>query len=505
MVKGPKIKMEALSSEVTGSAYILTIKFPGNVTRKILIDFGGYQESDYNILNEVIEFDPSKIDAVIVTHSHLDHIYKLPLLFKNGYHGKIYCSKISSVSIPISLRDCANVIQKDFEFQKKVNHMNKNDSPSKLLYTHKDVDNMIQFLEPVNYNTQIEILPNITITLLENGHLYGASCILLQVCHNKSETSNILFTGDYNPDNDLFNVNPFPNFVYNLEDLSIVMESTYATTNKYEVEKNFDDYLTSALKKKNFVVIPSISQERLELVLLRLKTLQENNVLDVKIPIYIHSILGQEYYYKIYKNSDCIDCMPKNCKFVQDYDTVLRVNSPKILLASSGMADKGNIINYLPYIVSNQNASIIFTCYQGKGTLGYTIKHSNYGERIFVKGTSQKRYCQVKCTGEFSKHIKCDESILFLQKFSSLKNIFITHGEKKVKDSFSKTLTKIFKNTDIFIMNRETSFYISPISGTTSFPSNFKSLEHYTNLKYKQNYKAKKFKKGTKKRKQHRK
>ncbi len=486
MAKGFRVTLKTLQSEVTGTAFILKIKRPGRISQKILIDFGGYQEEKYNILNEVIEFEPTEIDATLVTHAHLDHIFKLPLLYKNGYLGQVYCSNITKTAIPISLMDSLKIMEGEYLRDKK-----------DMLYNISDVNRTIENLTSLPFNKPSQIIPDVSVTLLSNGHLYGAASILLQISCKKYDDINLLFSGDYYEKNELFNVKPFPDFVYDLKNLSIITECTYATTKISDIEKTFNDYILNAVNNNRFIVIPSISLERLELILLRLKTLQEDNLLDTSIPIYIHSELGKQYYNAIYKNGECIDVMPTNCEFIAkgDYETVLNDKRfPKILLASSGMADKGNILYYLPRVISDDRVTIIFTCYQSKSTLGYRIKNSTLGERIVVNKISQKRLCDVKCTSEFSHHIKQDQSIAFFNKFSSLSNIFLNHGEIKTMALYNAYLKEIFENKGIYTTNREIGYRISSDSTVSAYRSSLKSLDYYHKLHHQEeNLKFRKF------------
>ncbi|MDO4282451.1 MAG: MBL fold metallo-hydrolase [Clostridia bacterium] len=488
MAKGFRVTVKTLHSEVTGSAFILKIKRPGEISRKVLIDFGGYQEEKYEAFNGALEFEPSEIDAVIVTHSHLDHIFKLPLLHKNGYLGNIYCSKGASLSIPISLRDSVKVMITEYEKYRKP-----------VIYALKDVVRTVEHLTPVGYGKTKEIIPGVKMTLLENGHLYGAACILLQISCKNYPTMNYLFTGDFYLTNELFSVAPFPEFVYELRNLSIFIESTYADTKSDEVSKNFDKYLLEAVQKKHFIVIPSIAQERLELVLLRLKILQDCKLLDLSIPIYIHSELGKQYYQIVYSGKEFVEYMPKNCKFIEkgDYETVIKDSSkPKILLASSGMADKGNIMFYLTKVVSDPAATILFTCYQGRNTLGFKIKNSNIGDDIFINGKPHKRLCDVKYTSQFSHHIKQDESIELLSRFHYLKNIFINHGEERKKVLLNDIFQKIYPDKGVFTMNRNIGYRISATDGVTSYETSLPSVSYYKTQTKQYN----KFKRITKKR-----
>lgn len=473
MGKGFRVTMKSFSSEVTGSALILTIKRPGMPKKKILIDFGGYQERGCDILNDKLEFKPTEIDTVIVTHSHFDHIFKLPLLSKYGYMGNIYTSPGASISIPISLKDCVKVMQREAE---------KSNTP--MLYTLKDVEEVCNLFTPTQFNYTKEILPGVKMTLFENGHLYGSSCILLQISYKKNENLNYFITGDFYLSNELFNVNPLPKYLYNLDNLSVVVESTYAGINSSDVEKNFDKHILGAIQKNHFVLIPSIAQERLELILLRLKALQDCSLLDTSIPIYIHSDLGKEYYNKVYKGREFVDFMPSNYKFVtmDDYETVMKsTGHAKILIASSGMADKGNILRYLPSIVSNKNATIIFTCYQGKHTLGSRIKNSNLGDLITVNGEKKSLLCFVRNTNQFSHHIKQDELLEFLSRFSHIDNIFITHGETTKKIILKDLLEKTFPYTKVFVLDRTVGYRVSK-DNVSAFETKLPEPQYYKSL-----------------------
>lgn len=481
MAKGFRFTMKCLHNKVTGSSFLLKIKRPGQAYKRIMVDFGGQQDEKEEILNNVMEFDPTEIDKVIVTHNHLDHMFRLPMLYEFGYQGDIYCSKITAESIPISLSDSIRIMFKDMQ-----------DYDKPMLYTSKDVNKTVDNLVGVDFNKEVEILPDVKMMLLGNGHLYGAACILLRISCKKYEDINILFTGDYYDTNEIFEVTPFPDFVYHLNNLSLVMESTYGNTLSSEIEKNFDDILLHATLNKHFVVIPTIAQERLELVLLRLKQLQELGKLDVKIPIYIHSELGKEYYYKIYHTKNCVDCMPENCKFLArgDYTSVLADTSKhKILLASSGMADKGSITFYLPKVIEDPNTTIIFTCYQARSTLGYIIKNSKPGDKIRISGHEYTRKCDVKSTSQFSHHIKQNEDINFIKKFDSISNIFINHGETNTKEILKSVLVQAFPDININIMNRKFGFRISSDSSVTTYETHFANANYYYNFIQKQSMK----------------
>lgn len=475
MAKGSRVTMKCFHDGVTGSSIMLKIKRPGQNFKKVLIDWGGYQEEKYDILNRVVEFDPGEVDAVVVTHSHIDHIYKLPILYKYGYSGDIYCSEKAIKSIDIALSDCVRIMYHD-----------NTEHGIPMLYDNREKSLLINNMTGLKFNTSLEILPDVFLTLLGNGHLYGAACVLLQVKCKNYKDINMLFTGDYNRENELFTPAPIPEWVYKLPNLSIITESTYGNSKKSDVKETFTSSINKWIGKGNNLVLPVISQERAELVLLKLKKMQEEGKLNSDIPIYIHSELGKNYYFSVYnKSKDIIPCMPVNCKFIEkgDFSSFLEdTRSPKILLASSGMADKGTILFYLPFYLNNPNATILFTCYQGKNTLGNKIKNSKFGGKIWIKGEEFERICNVDFTGEFSRHIKQDEAIEFFKKFEHLTNIFINHGEKQTKAIYAHVLSNTFQDINVFVMNRAVGFRIAANGPVTTYDTNLPTVEYYVNL-----------------------
>ncbi len=465
MSKKFTVALESLSPEVTGSGLILKIKRPSKQLETLLIDYGGIQESKYKALNNSLDFEPSEISNVIVTHSHLDHIEKLPLLVKNGYYSKIRCSKPCTISIPISLNDSVKIMKNEYD------HLG-----IPMLYEKKDVDNTVSLLNGIEYNSPQKISKYITLTLLGNGHLYGAACILLQISCPKYPDINILVTGDYYPNNELFKVKAFPEWVLNLDNLNIVQESTYGTKSLSSIPYVFDNYIQEEISKNKFIELPVITQERLELVLLRLKKLQDCGKLSNFIPIYIHTELGKQYLNNIYlHNKEINHFMPKNVKILKkdDYVTALLAPNPKILLAGSGMADAGSIKFYLKNTLHRSDVSVIFTCYTADNTLGSILKHCKTGNTVRLSCQNIPVNATIKSTSEFSHHVKFEQTLNFLSRFNSISNVFLTHGETAQKNMLCTELKSKSNNFDVYILDRNTGYNITAPNYVTSYITNF--------------------------------
>ena len=171
---GNKIKLYldimACHPEVTGSCFLAVLKLPNRETVKFVIDCGLFQEKEYDSLNNELPFDCDEISFVVVTHNHVDHIGRLPLLFKRGYNGKVYCSTQTKILLPLALNDSQKVL--DDVCKRK--HQSS-------LYNVKDVETTLNNVVGVDFNNKIKVTPNIEVTFLENGHLIGAAMILIEI------------------------------------------------------------------------------------------------------------------------------------------------------------------------------------------------------------------------------------------------------------------------------------------------------------------------------------
>jgi predicted metal-dependent RNase len=281
-----------------------------------------------------------------------------------------------------------------------------------------------------------------------------------------------------------------PEWVKELEDLTIIQESTYGDVSINSIEKKLDNYIINALKSNKNIVMPVISQERLELVLLTLKKLQEKKLLSTSVKIFIHTELGKEYLNKVYLDSnDIIDFMPKNTKLIarDDFKTALAYKGLKIILSSSGMADKGCVRYYLRNVLPREDYTVIFTCYTPKGSLGYKLRTATKGEFIRIDNQFVNLLCDVKHSGELSKHVKFEGIVYFINQFKHVKNILLTHGETKTKALLYNKLKNVYPDKNIFIMNRETGFKLDQNMDITTYPTNFKNdtefIRKYSNQK----------------------
>ena len=454
------VDIQSLSNGVTGSCHLCVVKFPDGKVTRFIVDCGLFQgqneEQDYN---KSFPFKEDSIEFALITHNHVDHIGRLPLLVKNGFQGNIYTTVDTSVLLPLALMDSCKVLK---EVSKK--------NGTAPLYQDTHVQQTLAKVIGIPYNTSVSITENVQATFFRNGHLLGAALILIDISFPEFDSIHLLFTGDYNNKNYFFDVTPLPEEVFDLP-ITIIQESTYGTMDSTEIHPCFEENLLVNINKGGTAVIPVFSLGRSQEILYILKKMQDRQKLDVNVPIYFDGKLARRYTY-LYLNrqleikEDMLDFLPKNMEFV-DGDmraTILKDIHSKIIVTTSGMGSYGPAQIYIPTFIKHPNCLIHFTGYTAEGTLGTTP----VGKGLMVE--NQAKVCY---TTEFSAHAKADEMIHFLQQFHHINMIIVNHGEPSTKDAFAKRLLKVVASKEIGIATREYFFRISPYHLLKTLPTKF--------------------------------
>ena len=471
---GNKIKLYldimACHPEVTGIWFSTVLKLPNRETVKFVIDCGLFQEKEYDSLNNELPFDCDEISFVVVTHNHVDHIGRLPLLFKRGYNGKVYCSTQTKILLPLALNDSQKVLADVC----KRKHQSS-------LYNVKDVETTLNNVVGVDFNNKIKVTPNIEVTFLENGHLIGAAMILIEINYPGEEPINVLFTGDYNNKNEFLNLHELPMRVRNKR-MSVVIESTYGDTSVEEINHGFfSEKVLEAIEERKTIILPVFSLGRSQEILLRLKELQDTNKLDVNIPIYFDGKLAQAYT-ALYCNSKILideskkDFFPRNLVAVncEIREKLLQTDDCKIIVTTSGMGTYGPAQVYIPYFISKENALILFTGYTAEGTLGANLKNAKKGETVKIGGLILKKFADVSYCNEFSAHAKSEELIEFLKNFNNLRGVLINHGQTKAKEAFAEKILKEININEAGILSRDYFFRIGSYGIVKTLSTKFK-------------------------------
>ena len=450
-----KINFLGAATSVTGSCHLITTD-----KHKILLDCGQFQGSDEldELNSQAFDFDPAEIDFVILSHAHIDHSGRLPLLVKRGFQGNIYCTDATADLLDIMLKDSGYIHEREAEWRNKKNRRvgRRLIEP---LYTYNDAVLALKYVKPILYNQLFELNEDIKIVFNDAGHILGSAITELFIKENDN-ISKIVFSGDLGMKN-----RPIlrdPTIIKKADYL--IMESTYGNRNHEKntssIEKLLDIVLSTAKRGGN-IIIPSFAVGRTQELIYEFNRFFEDhqeykNALD-NIMVYIDSPMATNATQAFKKNAQVFDDDTKayflrgdnpldfkNLKFTRTSEESQALNldpTPKVIIASSGMCEAGRIKHHLKHNLWNPKSSIVFVGYQAEGTLGRSLVSGDkvvsiFGERINVEA-------EIHNLEGFSGHADRDALLEWLSGFRvKPARIFLVHGEEEAKIAFSKYVKK---------------------------------------------------------------
>lgn len=407
---------------------------------EILIDCGLYQGRDFEQFNAKLPFNPKDLKAVILTHSHIDHSGRLPLLAKLGFHGKVYSTEPTKDFAELMLEDTQGLMADDAE--------RNNKDP---LYSMDDIQKLMSLWEGVDYHKEIEISKNFSFILFNAGHILGSAIIMLKVKPNPKKEGKIIFSGDLgNPQNGLL-----PEMEVLSEGDYCFIESTYGNRlheDLNERKHELEDIIERTILKKGVLMIPAFAMERTQELLFELNELVENKRIH-QIPIFVDSPLGikltgvyQKYltYFRleafksVSDSSDNFFDFP-GLKFTltsEESKTIAAIPPPKIIMAGSGSSQGGRILHHEKRYLPDPNNILLIVGYQFEGSLGRKLvdgekEVSIHGEKVLVRA-------EVKEISAYSAH--ADQSMLlnWLKPMRfTLKKVFVIHGDPEAKTALA--------------------------------------------------------------------
>lgn len=436
MSKGkPYVDIRGYHQGVTGSCIRNTVHFSDGEKFRFLVDFGMYQGEGHQGIEYNDSVNPEKIDAILLTHTHLDHDGALPIFVRKGYNKKIYMSDASACVIDIGLSDSYNIMKRDAKIKKQP-----------ILFSESDIERTMKQIEAVKYEQTIKIHDNISVTFFNNGHLIGASVILVQI-DEPGGIINLLYTGDYKSTNVFLDIKPFPFWVYALPNLTIIAEATYGSTNSWDIEHPWEDDIVEACSRNQLIFNCAFGQGRAQELMYYIRKLEDEGKIPKDYPVKIDGTTAIDYTFRYLDRSNIIhmkeeskNFFPYNIQFVDNKSrpALLNIKERAIFIATSGMGSHGPAATYIPHFLSNPNALIYIPGYASEGTLARKIVEADYGEEILFKdGNSVIKKAEVKQTGQFSGHITADQEIAFFEQFSPL-SILFNHGEIKKRQILEK-------------------------------------------------------------------
>lgn len=462
------VDIMTLNEGVTGSCNLVVVNLPNKRKVHFVVDCGLYQEAEYDHLNRDLPFNPEKIDFVIVTHAHIDHIGRLPYMVRKGFGGPIYATMPTKKIMVKSLENCLSVLRSNAKLKKE-----------KILYTDVDLSNTFKLLNGCEYEKTIIPDPNVRVTFFNNAHMVGAALILVQIVYPGEVDVNLLFTGDWNNENVFLDIKPLPEYLFKLP-ITIIQESTYGDVELPEIQKNFRENVQKCVMNNGTMIALAYAVERTQEVAYEIKDMQDKKQLPLDVPIKIDGNLGVQIT-NMFLNDDVgikpemKNFLPQNCTFV-DKSTrymVLNDTSRKIVITSSGNGSHGPARLYIPEYISKRNSIIQFTGYTPEDTLGHKLKCIGKGETINIDGIVERTWAEIAYTSEFSKHARAGKIKNFLKQFENLKLVLINHGRKDVKRILAEGILDEVRPQKVGILERDHFYRVNAFGLVKTMSSKF--------------------------------
>jgi len=464
-----KIKFCGASQGVTGSCHLITTD-----KHKILLDCGQFQggKTMDEMNREAFPFNPEEVECVVLSHAHIDHCGRLPLLVKRGFKGQIYCTDATADLLDVMLKDSAFIHEKDAEQQSRKNA--RTGKPAvEPLYTIKDAEAALKLVKPILYDQLVEINPEIKIVFNDAGHILGSAITELWITEEE-RTSKIVFSGDLGVMDRPILRNPTK---IKKADY-VIMETTYGNRLHEPNSTSIDELIKitiDTVKRGGSVIIPSFAVGRTQELIYQFNMFYEGHPEYKKylenVNVYIDSpmattatevfkrnaqVFDEETKEYILKGDNPLDF--KNLKFTRNTADSQMLNNdknPKIIISASGMCEAGRIRHHLKHNLWDSRNSIVFVGYQAEGTLGRLLIQGAKEVRLF--GETVMVGAQIHNLEGFSGH--ADQNGLFdwLSGFQQKpRQIFLVHGETDSKKDFAELIrTKLGYEPVVITQNSE--------------------------------------------------
>lgn len=421
------LKFLGAAGNVTGSSYLLT----GEQNTTLLIDLGMFQEAEtaevFNI--QPLNFDVSTLDGVLLTHGHLDHCGRLPLLAIENYKGKIYATEPTIEIATLNMLDSAEISQKDRN--------------SAVLYTEDDVNEILSKIQIVKYDQPFSV-GEFSIILRNAGHILGSASIEVRDHQGKV----IVFSGDLgNTPQDLI-----PPTQQISKANVVVMESTYGDTS--HPNENIYDVFTKEVaeieKNNGVLLIPAFSIERAQEIVHILGHLTQQNKIKHTTTIFLDSPMAIKVteifknYPELYNQELAQDLQPfefDNLVYTNSFEEskdILKADDPKIIIAGSGMLSGGRILHHLKHYISLSTTRLLIVGYQAEDTLGREIL--NGAKEITIDDKVIRIQSTVTETKSLSSHADAPKLLNWLKHIQGVTQVFLTHGEDPGRSSLAELI-----------------------------------------------------------------
>ena len=438
---------------VTGSCHCLEIN-----GKRILVDCGLQQGRD-ELDNAMFAFNPGDIDILLVTHAHIDHTGRIPLLVKRGFTGRILTTRLTADLMRIMLLDSAHIQESDAEYQNRKGERAGRE-PVEPLYTAEDAMNVFKLVTTCEYGQTVELCEGVTAVFTDAGHLLGSASITLELDEGGVHKT-LVFSGDIgNVDQPIIRD---PQLLKKAD--YVVMESTYGDRNHTEVWSYTDQLaqiIDETLAKGGNVVIPAFAVGRTQELLYFIREIKDRGlVTSVKdFPVYVDSPLAKKATtifcgdLRGYLDEDARALVQDGTHMFNfpglhltetvDESKLLNIDkTPKVIISASGMCDAGRIRHHLKYNLWRSDSSVVFVGFQAPGTLGRNLLDGIQSVKLFGEDIAVR--AKIVNFPGLSSHADHDHLVDWIKHFDPAKttHVFVVHGDREVAPVYAETVKSL--------------------------------------------------------------
>ncbi len=454
-----KLQFCGAAKTVTGSCHYLDTG-----SYKILVDFGMFQGKDDNRgENWEFPFDPGKIDYLFLTHAHIDHCGRIPMLIKRGFKGRIICTKATRDLTMLLLKDSASIQKSNYKYCKS---KGGRDCEKRLLYSKNEVDDVLPFFDTYPYGDLVKLGKGLEFRMRDAGHILGSSMFEIWVTTEKGYLRKIVFSGDIGQPGQRMVIDP--DLIREAD--YVLVESTYGNRmhkSKDETMVEFISIIKEARRDNGNILIPSFAVERSQEILYELNLFVENKIIE-PLPVYFDSPLAQKATAIFKKYPDLYDEDARRLlevgddpfefqglQYVKSFRESQRLAGQQgyIVIAGSGMCTGGRILYHLENNLENEKSHLIFAGYQVVGTLGRKLVDG--AKSVKLGGNQYNVKIQVHTLGSFSAHGDQKDLEYWLRAFGHTpRRVFFVHGDADIIETFRDYIRKNLK-LDCYAPERE--------------------------------------------------
>ncbi|HCI04223.1 MAG: MBL fold metallo-hydrolase [Candidatus Peribacteraceae bacterium] len=464
-----KIILHGAAREVTGSCHELRIETDSG-TKRILLDCGLFQgkRSEAAVKNAEFPFDPATdIDAVVLTHAHMDHAGRIPLLYKSGYRNKVICTYATKDLSEVMLMDSGYIHEKDEEyFQKHLKGSMINfDGP---LYTQQDAIDCMEIFQGRNYNDWFDVCEGVKVQFIEAGHIVGAAMLVFEILE-KGKLHRVGFTGDLGR-----NMLPIIRDPAQMPPVdTLICESTYGNRAHDDIATAkgcLKEMIIKTAKRGGKVMIPAFSLERTQEIVYDLHVLWDSKEIPA-IPIYIDSPLATRVTEVFMKHPECYDkelyenflakahnpfkfSLVKYTGSVEESKKLNTMPGPMVIMAGAGMCEAGRIRHHLKNGIDDPKNTVLAVGYMAENTLGRRIVDPEIHEVKIFDEIFQKK-AEVVSVNAYSGHADMSDLDNLVMNVKDVKKIILVHGESEGMEPFATRIKNAREGVEIVMPERE--------------------------------------------------